>query len=109
MTSGTFISDIEYTLRKEMYELQASAEGGDPFNLPTFEGQATCPQFYPDEDEADIAKDELVELVANTRLNQALSIHPTTDAVAQRIDDEREEILRGSRRDFWLAMMMTKA
>ena len=100
MSSGAFIGDIEYSLRKEMYDLQASAEGGDPFNLPSFAGQGTCPQFDPDEDEANIAKDLLVELVANTRLNQALSIHPTTDAIVQRIDREREEILQGSRRDF---------
>ena len=100
MTSGTCISDIEYILRKEMYELQASAEGGDPFNLPTFAGQETCPQFDPDGDEANIDKHALFELVANTKLNQASSIHPTTDAIAQRIDSEREEILRGSRRDF---------
>ena len=34
VTSCTFISDIEFALHKEMLELQASAEGGDPFNLP---------------------------------------------------------------------------
>ena len=50
MTPGIFISGIEYALRKEVYELQVSAEGGDPFNLPTFAGQATCPQFDLDED-----------------------------------------------------------
>ena len=47
-----------------------------------------------------IDKHTLVELVANTRLNQALSTHPTTDAIAQRIDGEERQILRDSTRDF---------
>ena len=91
VSSGDSIGDIEYTLRKEMYDLRASAEGGDPFNLPTFAGQGTCPQFDPDEHEANIAKELLVELIANTRLNLAM---------VQRIDRERDEILQGSKRDF---------
>ena len=81
-----------------MYDLQVA--DGDPFNLPTFAGQATCPQFDPDGDEERIDKHTLVELVANTRLNQALSIHPTSDAIAQRIDDEERQIRRDSTRDF---------
>ena len=94
VSSGAFIGDIEHSLRKEMYDLQASAEDGDPFNLPQFAGKGTCSQFDLDEDEGNIAKYLLVELVANTRLNQALSIHPTTDAVVQSIDRERDEILQ---------------
>ena len=81
--SGYFIFDIEYALRKKMYDLQHAAVDCDPFNLPTFAGQGTCPQIDPDGDEAMVDKHTLVELIANTRLNQALSIHPSTDAIAQ--------------------------
>ena len=98
--SGFFIFDIEYALRKKMYDFQVAAVDCDPFNLPTFAGQETCPQFDPDGDEAMIDKRILVELIANTRLNQALSIHPTTDAFAQRVEDENGQILRDSTRDF---------
>ena len=97
--------DMEYALRKTMYDLQVA--DGDPFNLPTFAGQATCPQFDPDGDEERIDKHTVVELFANIRLNQALSLHPTTDAIAQRIDDEERQILRDSTREIsWLATMM---
>ena len=41
----------------------------------------------------------LVELVANTRVNQQVSIHPTTDAIAIRNEREREELYNDSKSD----------
>ena len=52
------------------------------------------------ENEEHFDKLTLVELVANTRVNQALNIHPTTDAIAQRIDEEALKIDNDSRREF---------
>ena len=80
-----------------MYNLHASTCTSV---LPTFADQGSCPQFDPKGDEAQVLKTTLLALVANTRLNQAISIHPTTDLIAERIDAEREQILEESTRDF---------
>ena len=49
--AGYFISDIEYALRKDMYEMQSSSLNlplySGLINLPTFAGQAACPYFEP--------------------------------------------------------------
>ena len=47
-----------------------------------------------------VDKHTLFELIANTRLNQALSIHPTTDAIALRVENKNKQILLDSTRDF---------
>ena len=72
---GYFFFGIEYALRKDMYELHADT---GVYVLPTFAGQGNCPQFDPEGDEVQVDKLTLVELVANTRVNQALNIYPTT-------------------------------
>ena len=83
-----------------MFDLHLAVADRDPYNLPTFADQGNCPQFDPEGDEAMAEKHTLVELIANTRLNQALSIHPTTDAIALRVENENKQILLESTRDF---------
>ena len=100
VTSGYSISDIEYALRQNMHEMQAASEGSGLLNPPAFAEQAACSYFDPDGNEAELDKHTLIELVSNTRLNQALSTHPTTDAIEERIDIEDAKILRDTRRDF---------
>ena len=90
--SGEYLMDIDRSLRKKLLD-KATANVEDPHNLPSFAEQGlpgTFLQYDPEEEET--ARDLLVELAANTRVNQQVSIHPTTDATAVRIDRERDEL-----------------
>ena len=61
--TGYFFFDIEYALRKDMYELHADTGVSV---LHSFAGQGNCPEFGPEGDEVQVDKLTLVELVANT-------------------------------------------
>ena len=65
---------------------------------PSFADQGTSAPYGPEEEDA--VRNLLFETVANTRLNQWLSIHPTTDEFAAKIDRARDEVYNGSKRDF---------
>ena len=97
VSTGFVFYDVEIALRKELHEMQTN-HGSSV--MPVFADQGNCSKFDPDEYEEHFDKLTLVELVANTRVNQALNIHPTTDAIAQRIDEEALKIQNDSKREF---------